>query len=49
MHGNEPCLVLYERAEDALRDRPDFHRPLADPVLFDVLRNAGANLGYELV
>lgn len=49
MQGNEPCLALYERAEDALRERPDFHRPLADPVLFGVLRNAAADLGYGLV
>lgn len=49
MHGNEPCVLLYERAEGVPRTQPDFHRPLGDPVLLDVLRNTAADLRYELV
>lgn len=49
MHGNRPCIALYERAEDALPDRPDFNRTLADPALLGLLKNAAVGLGYGLV
>lgn len=45
---NPAALALYERAEDAMPPRPDFHRALADPVLDTPLRNAAADLGYGL-
>jgi hypothetical protein len=33
MDGNQPAVVLYERARAALPQRPTFHRALADPAL----------------
>lgn len=47
MNANQPAILLYERAEDALATVvPFFHRALVDPVLFTPLRNAAADLGY---
>lgn len=48
MHSNEPVVALYERAEPALPPSPVFHAPLAHPALLEVLRNAAADLGYDL-
>ena len=33
MDGNQPAVVLYERARGALAQRPTFHRALTDPAL----------------
>lgn len=49
MHANKPCAAFYERAEDALPDRPLFNRPLDDPTWLELLRNTAADLGYLLV
>ncbi len=51
MNANRPAVVLYERAEIAgvLPTRPMFHRALADPALFTLLRNTAIDLGYRLV
>lgn len=51
MHAKRPAVVLYERAEaaGALPARPMFHRALADPALFTLLRNTAIDLGYRLV
>lgn len=49
MHANRPAIALYERAEAALPASPDFHRPLSDPALLAVLRNAARLLGYGLI
>lgn len=49
MHANQPCVALYERAADALPDRPLFNRPLDDPAWLEALRNTAADLGYLLV
>lgn len=49
MRANEPCVALYERATDALPDRPLFNRSLDDPTWLEVLRNTAAELGYLLV
>ena len=50
MHANRPAMALYERAEaaGALPIRPMFHRALADPALFTLLRNTAIDLGYRL-
>jgi hypothetical protein len=49
MRANKPCVALYERAADAMPDRPLFNRPLNDPTWLDVLRNTATDLGYLLV
>lgn len=48
MHANEPVVAFYERAELAFSPSPTFHAPLAHPALLEVLRNAAADLGYDL-
>jgi hypothetical protein len=49
MHANEPCLLLYERAESTLHARPQFHRALSDAILTPTLGDAAHRLGYELL
>lgn len=49
MHGNEPMVALYDRAESSLPVLPSFNEPLTHPVLLDPLRNTARNLGYALV
>jgi hypothetical protein len=49
MHGNEPAVALYERAEDAFPKSPTFHRALVDPGLLTPLANAALDLNYGLV
>lgn len=48
MFQNASAIALFERAEDAIPDRPFFHRRLDDLVLDAVLRNVGASIGYRL-
>jgi len=48
MYAHQPAVALYERARPALPGGPAFHRPLSDPALHTVLRNAAAELGYRL-
>ena len=48
MNANQPALVLYERAVDAIEPAPVFHRELADPSLLDPLRQIALTLGYGL-
>jgi hypothetical protein len=49
MHANEPCVALYERAAEALPERPLFNRKLSDPTWLETLRNATVDLGYLLL
>ena len=49
MHENAPCVALYERAQNALANAPDFHRSLADPALGPRLNTAANRLSYALV
>lgn len=49
MHANRPAVALYERSQPAVGGNPIFHRALADGVLVAPLRQAGADLGYELI
>src|SRR5438876_678273 len=44
MHGNTPCVGLFERAADAVPPRPDIHRALADSTLRAFLSNVAADL-----
>lgn len=48
MHANRPAVALTDRATSALPKQPTFHRPLTDPALLYMLRNAGKELGYRL-
>jgi len=49
MHANKPSVALYERGESALPRMPSFHRALADPAIFTLLKNAASDLSYGLV
>ncbi len=50
MHANQPCVVLYERAQSvAVPAQPMFHRALRDPTILGLLRQAAQQLGYGLV
>lgn len=48
---NQAAIVLNERAEKSgvFPPTPQFHRALNDPVLLTPLRNAAADLGYDLI
>ena len=46
MNRNEPALALYERAERALPESPEFNRPLNDPGLAGPILAAARRLGY---
>jgi hypothetical protein len=48
MAGNAECLACFEQAADAVPPHPDVHRPLADPLLRDLLRRAAIVLGYGM-
>ncbi len=48
MAANRPAFALYERAIAAIPKSPAFHRPLSDPTLLTLLRNAARDLGYVL-
>lgn len=45
MFQNASAVALFERAEDAIPDRPFFHRRLDDLMLDAVLRNVAAAIG----
>lgn len=49
MNANQPAFALYERAEDALPDRPVFHRRLSDPGLDGPLVAIVQRLNYLLL
>ncbi len=46
MHGGNPALVLFERAETALPSTADLDVPLSHPGLLPDLVRAAASLGY---
>jgi hypothetical protein len=49
MNGNEPAVVLYERASSTLPRSPVLNRPLSDaPLLIPLVRIVG-ELGYDLI
>ena len=49
MNGNEPAVVLYERASRALPRSPVLNRPLSDAPLLIPLERIAAELGYDLI
>jgi hypothetical protein len=50
MYANQPAMVLTDRikAMDIMPRQPSFHRSLGDPVILNLLKNAGQILGYAL-
>lgn len=49
MHGNRPCVALYERAVDAAPTRPAFHHLLGDPAATAAVARAARDLRYRVV
>ena len=49
MNANRPAVLLYERAADALPDRPIFHRALADAALTPAVVRAAERFDYAVV
>ncbi len=49
MHGNTPCVALFERAQDALPLLPGYHRALSDETLRAFLANVAANLNFRVI
>ncbi len=49
MDSNQPALVLYERAQDAVPAQPSFHRAVADPALDPVVADAAVRFNYLVV
>ena len=48
MNGHAPAIVCNERAENALPERPLFHRSLNDDTLVEILQRIALRLGYGL-
>ena len=46
LDSNQPSVALYERAQDAIPDRPRFHRAVADPALNAAVVGAALLFGY---
>ena len=49
MDANRPAVMFYERAANALPNRPSFHRALADPTLVPAIARAALHFNYLLV
>lgn len=49
MNGNQPCVVLYERALRVMPTSPVFHRMLVDPAVMTLLKNACVVLNFSLL
>lgn len=47
--GAGRCVALWERAADAIPERPDVHRGLADPALLPPISSIARQLGYLLI
>jgi hypothetical protein len=47
--GNEPAVVLYERASKVLPRLPLINRPLSDAPLLISIERITAELGYDLI
>ncbi|MGC1457190.1 MAG: RES family NAD+ phosphorylase [Steroidobacteraceae bacterium] len=48
MNGHAPAVVLNERAQHILSERPEFHRALNDDLLAEVLQRIALRLSYGL-
>jgi hypothetical protein len=48
MNGHAPAIVLNDRAERAIPEKPRLHRALNDDMLVDVLQRIALRLSYGL-
>jgi hypothetical protein len=48
MNGQAPAVVLNERAQRTISERPQFHRGLNDDLLAEVLQQIALRLAYGL-
>lgn len=48
MNGHAPAVALNERAQQAIPERPQFHRALNDDLLVEVLQRIALRLSYGL-
>jgi len=48
MNGHAPAVVLNERAQRAMPEKPLFHRALNDDMLVEILQHVALRLSYGL-
>jgi hypothetical protein len=48
MNGHAPAIVLNDRAQRAVPERPEFHRSLNDDMLVEILQRIAVHLSYGL-
>jgi hypothetical protein len=48
MNGHAPAVVLNERAQRAIPERPQLHRALNDDLLVETLQQIALHLSYGL-
>jgi hypothetical protein len=48
MNGHAPAIVLNDRAQDAVPERPQLHRSLNDDMLVEILQRISLRLSYGL-
>jgi hypothetical protein len=48
MNGHAPAIVMNERAQRAMPDKPQFHRALNDDILVETLEHIALRLSYGL-
>jgi hypothetical protein len=48
MNGHAPAVTLNDRAQQALPERPEFHRALNDDMLVETLQQIAVRLSYGL-
>ena len=49
MNGLQPCVTLFETAQDALPDDAEVSLPLSHPALADALAKVADDLGYLML
>jgi hypothetical protein len=49
MNGLQPCVTLFESAQDALPDDAEVSLPLSHPALADALAKVADEVGYQLL
>lgn len=49
MHSHQPLIALYERSGDALPDKPDMHRALADNALQNLIFKNAEQIGFNVL
>lgn len=49
MHSRQPVAALYERSGDALPDKPEVHRALADSALQNLIFKNAEQIGFDVL